>query len=218
MKVDLREELVNAFKFLAKKQNIVEDAHGNVSVFDNGLLYIKPSGMDYEEITTGDVVVAVPLGNGNFIPVGDRNPSVDTRHHLDIYRRHNNVRAICHTHSPFATAFAISQWNVAVHCTEHADYFGHEIRVLPYKDLDNWSKYVILEEGERAVLLGNHGTLTFGKTPLEAVKLAVALESICKKYAYAKLLGDTCASVFNETEIKKWHDRYMNSYGQKPQK
>jgi ribulose-5-phosphate 4-epimerase/fuculose-1-phosphate aldolase len=210
-------KLAEALQFLAKKQNVIEDTHGNISCLsDNGFVYIKPSGVEYEKITYNEVVCIVPYADGGFLrEENGYKESVDTVHHLEIYKRNSlrNIKAICHTHSPYATACAMSLKSIPVCSTEHADYFGHEIRVLQYSDLNSWGQYVRLEADEKAVLLGHHGALTFGDTPMQVAKLAVALEMACKKYAIASSL---CVRVNDlpPEEVKKWHERYRTSYGQ----
>ena len=205
--------LIESFKFLDSKQNVVEDTHGNVSCrVDEGFL-IKPSGMTYSSIKEDDIV-AIACSNDSWVAVGTRKPSVDTDQHYEIYARNPQVKSICHTHSPYATAFAISNMSMEISCTEHADYFGHKIRCLPYSDLNNWGK-IKLEDKEQAVLLGNHGTLICcaDENPMGAVKLAVALEAIAKKYNLAHNLSLTLQPM-SKIETSKWHMRYNKVYGQ----
>lgn len=208
-----KKDLVDAFKFLSAKQNIVEDAHGNVSCLDNDVMYIKPSGIEYDDITIDDIATIVRNGD-SYVKIGLKKESVDTNHHIQIYCNNIDIKSICHTHSPYATACAIACYAVPVVCTEHADYFGHDIRVLPYKDLNDWGKYILLNENEKAILLGNHGVLTFGNTPLEAAKRAVALEAVCKKFVLASQASQKIKAL-PQIEVNKWYERYVNSYGQK---
>lgn len=210
----LVDQLIQSFWYLADKQSVVEDAHGNVSAMDDSFssFFIKPSGMEYTSIQPEDVV-RVSMGDGKPLPGYTRKPSVDTIHHMAIYRRHPFLKAICHTHSPYATAWAIAGMDMRVSCTEHADYFGHKIDCLEYQDLDSWSDFQ-MSRGVGAVLLSGHGVLTFSeKGPEHAAKLAVALESIAKKYSIAKQLFQHIP-VFSQDEVRKWHERYQNSYGQ----
>lgn len=211
-----KEQLVEAFKTLSRLQNVVEDTHGNVSCrLDYDQFLIKPSGMQYDEITTDDVVSCFFTSGSPCRWIGDRKPSVDMIHHANIYALNENVMSICHTHSPYATSFAIARRSMPVLCTEHADYFGHEIRCLDYRDLDIWGSCVRLEKGEQAVLLGGHGVLVCCESysPVKAVKLAAALESIAKKYTLAAMHSDT-VGVIPPDDVEKWHKRYKDGYGQ----
>lgn len=204
--------MLSALNIMAKSQNVIEDTHGNVSYRDDTTFTIKPSGMAYSEITYEDLVT-VNIHTGE-VESGRRKPSVDAEHHRAIYLRNPGVGAICHTHSPYATARAISERSMPVHCTEHADYFGHTIRCLPFASLDRWG-WIDLQAQERAVLMAMHGTLTFARTrnPVEAVRLAIALEAIAKKYSLAEQFVAPLTTL-DDYEVQKWHDRYQNRYGQ----
>lgn len=211
-----RASLVEAFKFLESKKNVVEDEHGNVSCRVEGGFIIKPSGMSYSKIEERHVA-AVACSSTGYVVVGEKKPSVDTDQHYEIYRRNPDISSICHTHSPYATAFAIAGMGMNVACTEHADYFGHPIRCLPYAPLDQWGKIELDRTSvfEQAVLLGKHGVLICctDENPLAAAKLAVALEAIAKKY---HLVMGRCANLSSlpDGETSLWHSRYDTSYGQ----
>lgn len=205
MRKDL--ELVEGLQLLGNSQDVVKDTHGNLSVrYEDGFL-IKPSGMNYKEIKDIDVCYCdMDLTTGNI-----RKPSVDSVHHRDIYKNHWWIDAICHTHSPYAVSYAMREESILCKCTEHADYFGDTIKCLPYQDLNSWGSFKI-EPGQRAVLLGRHGVLTFGKTPKEAVKLAIALENVAMKTYLADNRGKIPPML--KKERQKWHERYLNEYGQ----
>ena len=88
------------------KNDLVKMTSGNVSGRDRetGLVVIKPSGFSYEEMKPEHMVV-VDL-NGRVIE-GDHKPSVDTDTHLYVYQRRPDVFGMAHTHSPYATSFAV---------------------------------------------------------------------------------------------------------------
>lgn len=214
-----RQELTDALHLLAKSKDVIRDTHGNLSLrtpFDT--CQIKPSGVEYDQITP-EMICEVQIEDGGILGQTDWKPSVDLQHHLEIYRNNPWVGVICHTHSPYATAMAAIQWSeMPCYTTEQADYFGGPIRILVYRDLHSWGSAVKLKDGERAVLLEHHGVLTFGKTPIEAVKLAVALENVAQKNCIAISIrppGIKHITSLAPDEIKKWHDRYINEYGQK---
>jgi len=209
-----RQDVLAALHQMAKSNNVIQDTHGNVSQIDDTdyKLYIKPSGMDYSSIKLYDVcVVAIdhPQNVDN-----KRNPSVDTVHHAAIYNKCSWIKAICHVHSPYATSYAGRNEEIRCYLTEHADYFGKTVRCLPYSDLNNWGSDIarILQEDEKAVLLGNHGVLTFGDTAEQAVKRAAALENIAMKNYLIEAVK--IIEPLDNKEVIKWHERYNNVYGQ----
>lgn len=210
-----RQQLAHGLAQMAAQQHVIEDTHGNLSCRRDGFICIKPSGVEYIHIVPGDVCT-LRLDDLSPIFSGHLKPSVDTAQHAQIYRENPWVNSICHTHSPYATAFAIARRSIRVMCTEHADYFGHEIRCCDYAGLDDWGAFVFPEPHERAVLLGGHGVLTFSDDPdpFAAVKLAVAVEAIAKKYVIASGISGVLQSL-EQSEVRRWHDRYTKGgYGQ----
>ncbi len=224
-----RSQLVASLKFLDSRQNVVEDTHGNISCRDGWVVpldivgaqqrqtfTIKPSGVAYDEIGGYDLVTLYIDDNSVFLSPSSMKPSVDASEHAEVYRRNPQVQSICHTHSPYATAIAIQGASMAVMCTEHADYFGHVIRCLPFASYDEWGK-IDLAVPEQVVLLGNHGVLvtSHDPDPLKAAKLAVAVEAIAKKYVIAASIGLMDSDrLLDQDEVDRWNKRYNTVYGQ----
>lgn len=94
---------------------------GNVSSFDksSGLICIKPSGVPYDKLKVEDMVV---LSLDGVIVEGRYRPSSDTPTHLEIYKAFPNIGGICHTHSPYATAWSQSMLSLPLLGTTHADH------------------------------------------------------------------------------------------------
>src|SRR5580692_6387899 len=132
------EDLLEALHLMA---DVVDDNHGNVSCrVDERTICIKPSGMEYTEIEIEDVVYSnmdgTQIDSTNF-----RKASVDLVNHLAIYRRYPEIKAICHTHSPYVVAFAIAEEGIPCACTEQADRFGGTIGgQYPCGDPDAWGE------------------------------------------------------------------------------
>ena len=99
---ELKEKVFKANLDLVK-QNLVIFTWGNVSGIDreNGLVVIKPSGVDYDVMKASDMVV-VDLQTGEVVD-GDLNPSSDTPTHLVLYKAFPNIQGVVHTHSTYAT-------------------------------------------------------------------------------------------------------------------
>jgi L-ribulose-5-phosphate 4-epimerase len=210
----LREEVAKA-NWALPKAGLVTMHSGNASGYDPeaDLLFIKPSGMDYEAITPENLV-AVRVSTGEVITQGSR-PSVDLPHHLFLYRNLPEVRGVIHTHSNYATAFAAVNRPIPLVLTAIADEFGAEIPCMPYTD--NEGEHIgeaILKHRNRApsMLLGNHGVFAWGASPKAALKAAVMTEDVAKTVWLAMQIGTPQAIPPEEAE--KWYDRYHNRYGQ----
>jgi len=174
-----------------QKQKLVIYSWGNVSGIDRraGIVAIKPSGIPYEELVPGKIVL-LDL-DGNVIEGGLR-PSSDTPTHLELYRNFDSVGAICHSHCPNATMWAQACKEIPCFGTTHADYFYGPIPVTEEMDEEEIKNDYELNTGRviarrflginpmqiPAVLVANHGPFTWGKTPADSVEAMVILEQI----------------------------------------
>ncbi len=197
------------------KNGLVTMHSGNVSGLDHekGIVYIKPSGFDYDAMTPANMV-PVSLQTGEVMDSRLR-PSVDLPHHLYIYRNMPEVRAVVHTHSNYATAFAAAGRAIPLALTAIADEFGAEIPCAPYVDNegDHIGEAILQHKGRGpAILLGSHGVFAWGDSVEAALKAAVMVEDVAKTLFLAMQLGEIKPIPAEEAE--KWFDRYQNRYGQ----
>ena len=187
----LKEQVCKA-NLLLPKHNLVTFTWGNVSGVDRekGLMVIKPSGVEYDEMKPEDMVV-VDLKTGKKVE-GELNPSSDTDTHVALYNAFPNIGGIVHTHSRWATTFAQAGKGIPALGTTHADYFYGEIpctRKMTPREIGG--KYeletglVITETFEKinpdevpSVLVHSHGPFSWGTDPFNAVHNAVVLEEL----------------------------------------
>jgi L-ribulose-5-phosphate 4-epimerase len=210
----LAEEVCHINQMLPRT-GLVTMHSGNCSALDpdDGIVYIKPSGFDYDKLTP-DKIVKVDLKTGKVID-SDLRPSVDLPHHLFLYKNMPEVRSVIHTHSNHATAFAAAGKSIPLVLTAIADEFGCDVPCAPY--VDNEGEHIgetILKFKNRApaILMGNHGVFAWGPSPSSALKAAVMVEDVAKTVLLSMMLG-TPAPIPPE-EAEKWYDRYHNRYGQ----
>lgn len=183
------------------KHGLVPFTWGNVSGVDraSGLMVIKPSGVEYEDLLPEHMVV-VELQSGKVVE-GKLRPSSDTDTHLELYRRFPEIGGIVHTHSQWATTFAQSRMGIPAFGTTHADYFYGEVPCTREMTKAEIGGSYELETGKvivetfanknpmeiPAVLVCNHGPFAWGTSPDDAVYHAVVLEE-CAKMAWQNLL------------------------------
>ncbi len=174
------------------KHGLVTFTWGNVSGIDRekGLVVIKPSGVSYDDMKAGDMVV-VELETGKKVE-GSLKPSSDTATHLELYKAFPNIGGIVHTHSRWATTFAQAGRSIMALGTTHGDYFYGEIpctRKMTNAEIageyEKETGTVIIEtfQGKNpdaipAVLVYSHGPFAWGTDPMDAVHNAVVLEEI----------------------------------------
>ena len=120
-------QLVYEANMELNNRGVVLYTFGNVSgiLREEGLVVIKPSGVDYAQMCADDMVV-VDLMSGEIVE-GKYRPSSDTPTHLEIYRAFPEVNGVAHTHSIYATVFAQAGLGIPALGTTHADYFHGEI-------------------------------------------------------------------------------------------
>ena len=187
---------------------------GNVSGRDGDRVYIKPSGMDYDDMSA-DQMVEVNLESGEVLGSNLR-PSVDLPHHLFLYRHDPSIQSVVHTHSNYATSFSVLHRPIPLVLTAIADEFGGAIPCTPY--IDNEGDHIgqaILKHRTQApaILLGNHGVFTWGGSMKDALKAAVMVEDVAKTVHLAMQIGTPLE--LDPHEAHKWWDRYHNRYGQR---
>jgi L-ribulose-5-phosphate 4-epimerase len=156
-----------------------------------GLVAIKPSGLAYENMTPGDIVVVDLEGN---IVEGSLKPSSDTPAHLALYKAFTGTGGVVHTHSTWATAWAPAGRDIPNLGTTHADYFSGDIpctRSLTQQEIEGAYEQetgnVIAERFKNlnpdhipGVLVASHGPFAWGKDPAEAVHNAVVMEQVAQ--------------------------------------
>ena len=188
----LKEEVLKA-NLLLPKHGLVTFTWGNVSGIDRetGLVVIKPSGVDYDGMAAGDMVV-VDL-DGNRVE-GKWKPSSDTATHVALYKAFPALGGIVHTHSRWATSFAQAGRGIPAFGTTQGDYFYGEIpctrKMTPQEIAGEYeleTGNVIIETFKNreidpaqvpAVLVHSHGPFTWGTDAMNAVHNAVVLEEV----------------------------------------
>ena len=118
---ELRTEVLEANLELVRR-GLVLYTFGNASGIDRerGLIVIKPSGVDYDELRPEHMVVTDMQGE---IVDGTLRPSSDLDTHTLLYRHFHSIGAVVHTHSEYATSFAQAGMAIPALGTTHADYF-----------------------------------------------------------------------------------------------
>jgi L-ribulose-5-phosphate 4-epimerase len=213
---ELRQELVALHAELVR-YGLVAWTAGNVSARVPGedLFAIKPSGVSYDDLTPGAIVVCDLDGN---LVEGDLSPSSDTAAHAYVYRAMPEVGGVVHTHSTYATAWAARNEPIPCVLTAMADEFGGDIPVGPFALIggDDIGKGIVATlAGHRspAVLMRNHGVFAVGKDARAAVKAAVMCEDVARTAHIARSGGPLTPIAADD--IDRLYDRYQNVYGQK---
>ena len=199
------------------RNGLVAWTSGNVSARVPGedLMVIKPSGVAYDDLHPDAIVVCDLHGDA---VAGDLAPSSDAATHAVVYREMPEVGGVAHTHSPYATSWAIRGEAIPCVMTAMADEFGGGIPVGPFAlvgDEEIGRGVVETLAGHRspAVLMRAHGVFAIGATARDAVKAAVMCEDAARTVHLARALGPVAA--LEDDQIDALWERYQNVYGQR---
>ena len=198
---ELKQVVLEA-NLLLPKHNLITFTWGNVSGIDReqGLVVIKPSGVEYDGMTVEDMVVVDLEGKR---VEGKWKPSSDTPTHVALYNAFPNIGGIVHTHSRWATTFAQAGMDIEPMGTTHGDYFYGAIPCTrPMTDEEIRGKYeletgnVIIEtfkdkdpDDIPGVVVMSHGPFAWGTDPKNAVHNAVVMEEVAFMNWHAMMLN-----------------------------
>lgn len=214
-------------KFLAEREHLARlhqqlwDAGlvvwsgGNISQRVEGGFLIKPSGLQYDELTPESMAYCDVDGN---LIEGQHAPSSDTAAHAYVYKHMPEVGGIVHTHSNYASGFAAAEKPIPCILTAIADEFGGDIPLGPFAIIgdDSIGRGIVETlSGHRskAVLMRQHGVFTIGGDAKTALKAAIMCEDVAKSAYIASQLGEP--KRIEQSAIDSLFSRYQNIYGQK---
>ena len=170
---------------------LVEGTAGNLSArLPDGNVVLTPSSLDYNAMTLDDLVITDIDGN---VLRGDKKPTTEKALHTSVLRLYPEINAVIHSHAMYATMFAIVQQPIPAVIEEFVAFVGGDVPVAQYRTTgtdelaDEVAKYV---SNRAAALIANHGLLTVGKTPMDAMKVAILVERTAKIIWGARVLGD----------------------------
>jgi L-ribulose-5-phosphate 4-epimerase len=221
----LREQVLQANREIARR-GLAPHTFGNASGIDRSgaqpLVVIKPSGVDYAELTPNDLVVTDLDGK---IVEGSLRPSSDLDTHTLLYREFPQLGGIVHTHSEFATSWAQACRPIPCFGTTHADYFHGSVPVTEPLTAEEVAGGYVRNTGSvivrrfrsgkldpvavPGVLVAGHAPFAWGKTPAEAVEHADVLEYIARLAFRTVLLSQSAKEI--PSHVSEHH--YLRKHG-----
>jgi Ribulose-5-phosphate 4-epimerase and related epimerases and aldolases len=212
--MDMREVLVEAGKKLIL-EGFTVDTWGNISVRDDeGLVYITPSGMDYECCTADDMVV---MTIDKEIISGKRRPSIETDLHLEVYKARPEVKAIVHTHPICSTVFSCMGESIPLLIDEAAQALGGDVSTAAYAlpGTMELAKNCVsaLGTNTNACLLQSHGAVCVAANMKGAFKVAKVLEMTAEIYFRIRSVGGNYIPISPEN-ICAMQSYVASRYGQ----
>ena len=193
---------------------LVAGTWGNISVrLSDQTLLITPSGVPYTELEADDLVVVKLEGE---VVKGRLKPSSETRMHTAIYRQRQDVMGIVHTHSPYASVFAVTHKCLPPVMEEMAMLLGGAVQVAPYRPAGSAELAAAAVEAladRSAVFLANHGVVGVGPSLEEALLVCRIVEKGALVYLLSQLTGTP--QLIEEDQVRELRRNYLEYYGQR---
>jgi len=204
-----RREIANACLDM-NRRGINQGTSGNISVRVKEGFLLTPSGIAYDEMKPGDIVLMRPDASH----VGTRKPSSEWRFHHALMTTRPEIGAVVHTHAMFATTLSCLGLEIpAVHYMIAAAG-GENIRCAPYATYgtqETADNAVNALQDRNACLLANHGMIVVGPNLKKAMWLAVEVETLAAQYWRALQIGKP--NILPKKEINRVIDKFK-TYGQ----
>lgn len=184
-------------------KNFVAANDGNISVkVGPNTIWTTPTGVS-KGFMTPDMMVKMDL-SGKVI-AGKMKPSSEVKMHLRVYNENPEVNAVVHAHPPVATSFAIAGINLDKPVSPEAVVLLGTVPVAPYATPgtqevpDSIAPYC---KDYNAVLLANHGALTWGADLIQAYYRMESLEH----YALMLMYSNNIINKANELSCSQISD------------
>ncbi len=184
-------EILLAYTKKAYENKLFAGTSGNLSIYDdeNDCIYITPSSIPYENMECEDMVVITMDGT---VLEGKHQPSSEWKLHANIYKERKEIKAVVHTHSPYATAFAVANMPIPMILVEMLPSIGDTVQVAGFAlpgDEKVGIEAVKALEGRKGCLLKNHGAVAIGEEIESAYITAVYIEDAARIYYLASTVG-----------------------------
>ena len=199
--MEIRKKLLEVTK-QSYREALFAGTSGNISYYDHasGGMFITPGSLPYETMTEEDLVRMTLDGE---VLEGERKPSSEWRLHAEVYRQKPEISSVIHTHSPYATSFAVNNQSIPVILIEMVPFLGGEVEVADFAipgTVEVGVEAVKKLNGRNACLMANHGVLAVGENLDQAHIRAVYTEDAAKIYSLA----------LNNGEVQIIDEKYVN--------
>lgn len=208
--MDCRAEILQTVQSLCQ-EHLVLGTWGNVSSRQAKHFWITPSGLPYDRLQQADLI-KIELASGK--AAGPWKPSSEWRLHAAIYQGRPDCAAVVHTHSIYATAFAVANVPIPPVVEDLVQIVGGGVAVADYAlpgSEELAQRTVQALAANNAVLLASHGLVGIGKNLSEALTVCRIVEKAAQITLHAKTLGPI--REISPTDIKIMREFYRTTYG-----
>lgn len=209
---ELRRDLVRFGKWLSRL-GFMPGTAGNLSArLDDERLLVTPTGMSKFLMKPSDIVIVDLEGRLLF---GTRKVTSEIGMHLAVYAMRKSVSAVIHSHPPIATGFACAGRGLdEVLCQEAVMAVG-TVPLARYATTGTDGVAASLGpflRGHEAILMANHGAVTYGSDLLDAFLKMETVEHLAHIELVAHQLGSPRPLSVNQIEqVRVAKARYLQN-------
>lgn len=211
---ELRNALVECGRLMYQRK-LITSTDGNFSVrLQNGNILITPASIAKGRMNPEDMLI-LNLNGDVISSMPDRKPSSETDMHLEVYKNRDNIHAVIHAHPVFATTITVANLEFPV------DMLPEVMVTLGSVPITNYATPSSHEDAEvirpflkthNAMLLRQHGSLTYGKNLEEALIHLERIEHAAEIYWRAKTLGDVQRiPVEAQSKLIEMHNKFFKA-------
>ncbi len=199
---------------IAYERHLVTSNDGNISArMLDGNILITPSGISKGRLNPDDMLV-VDLEGKILSSRPDRKPSSETPMHLEVYKQRPDVRGVLHAHPIYATTLTVSGLQFPVEVLPEVLLTLGDVPITAYATPSSHEDAEVIRpfvKTHNAMLLCQHGSLTYGKHLDEALIHLERIEHVSEIYWRAKMLGEV-KRVPPEAQAKliELHEKYFS--------
>jgi len=201
------------------EKGLVVGTAGNVSLRlppegKRELLAITPSSRHYDLLGVNDIQV---IDFETKSVEGELPPSIEKILHIGIYQTRENINAIIHTHSVFASAISVAGLDIPAILDDQVAFLGGEIKLAKHAltgSQEQVANVLAALEDRSAVLLPNHGAVGVGRTMRDALTACELIEKTARIYLLALSTGKVNQLPAEALEAEKALYRRLQSGGE----
>jgi len=201
------------------EKGLVVGTAGNVSLRlppegKRELLAITPSSRHYDSLGVDDIQI---IDFETKSVEGELPPSIETILHIGIYRTRENINAVMHTHSVFASAVSVAGLDIPSILEDQVAFLGGEIKRAKHAltgSQEQVANVLAALEDRSAVLLPNHGAAGVGRTMRDALTACELIEKTARIYLLALSTGKVNQLPAEALEAEKALYRRLQSSGE----
>lgn len=192
------------------KCGLTTTSGGNISARYGDKVLITPSATDKARMTADQIGV---LDMDCNIIGKTFKPTIESRMHVEIYKRRPDVQAVVHAHPVYASAFAASKRSISTKYLAEALVVLGEIAYAPYACQGTEQLAQIIgdaAESADCIVMQNHGIIALGNNLLQAFDRLEVLENAAKTTFICQGVLASDSIELSDVQAQELKDKFLS--------